>query len=245
MIKKILAGALLISCSVSYAANSIDYIGFGSQSKFSTYAQELTAALDYRPMVPAEPLGLTGFDIGVSLYNTKFNSSLNNVELSPVENSVQMMSVQAHKGLPAGIDIGVAYSVGLGGNITTLGYDISYAILDGGMAMPAVNIRYTSTTLSGVDVLSYSSSAIELGVSKGFAMLTPYASIAQVSSTVTPNSRGSIGLAMSSAALSTVNSSLLKTSFGVNVNLTAFDLLVDMTTVGDISSTSFKLGFRF
>jgi hypothetical protein len=233
---------LLSSLSVQ-AANSIDKLNFSSQEKFSDFAKDLTLALDHKPMVPAEPLGVTGFDIGVAISNTKFsNSSLNNVDLLPVENALQMLNVQAHKGLPMGFDVGAAYSVGVGGNISTLAYEVSYAILDGSVALPAVAVKYTATSLlDGVSVLSYKSSAFEIGVSKGFAILTPYAGIGLVSSTVDPD-----GANLSAATLTkVVATDVTKTYLGVNVNLTAFDLLLDVTNIGDASTTSFKLGFRF
>jgi hypothetical protein len=228
------------------AANSIDYLKFSSQEKFSDFAKDLTLALDHKPMVPAEPLGVTGFDIGVAISNTKFsNSSLNNVDLLPVANALQMLNVQAHKGLPMGFDVGAAYSVGVGGNISTLAYEVSYAILDGSVALPAVAVKYTATSLDGVSVLSYKSSAFEIGVSKGFAILTPYAGIGLVSSTVDTDGSNVDTDLISKVPLNKVTADATKTYIGVNVNLTAFDLLLDVTNIGDASTTSFKLGFRF
>jgi hypothetical protein len=235
----------LLSSLSAQAANSIDYLNFSSQEKFSDFAKDLTLALDHKPMVPAEPLGVTGFDIGVAISNTKFsNSSLNNVDLVPVANALQMLNVQAHKGLPMGFDVGAAYSVGVGGNISTLAYEVSYAILDGSVALPAVAVKYTATSLDGVSVLSYKSSAFEIGVSKGFAILTPYAGIGLVSSTVDTDG-SNVGANLSKLTLSKVTADATKTYIGVNVNLTAFDLLLDVTNIGDASTTSFKLGFRF
>lgn len=263
MLKKILFAVSMVTASNSYAINSIDYLDFDSQTDFEKFAQDLTAVLDHRSLTPANPLGVTGFDVGLGIsHTTMSNSSLANVDLdyktaalsaaangqsAPVD-SMQMLNVQIHKGLPFGIDVGAAYALSASdAPISTFAYEISYAVLSGGVALPAVNVKYTNTTMADNAQLGYKSSAFEVGVSKGLAIFTPYASLAKVSSTVTPKgtNTNAFGIGTSSVTLSTVSSSLTKTSLGVNINLVAFDLLIDMTKLGDITTYSLKTGFRF
>ena len=243
MRKLIIALGLLSSSSV-FAANSIDYLAFSSQANFKSFAEDLTAALDHKPLVPAEPLGVTGFDLGLAISNQKFSTALTQVEITPVENSLQMLTFQAHKGLPFGVDVGAAYSMGVGGNLSTLSWEVGYAILKGSVALPAVTAKYTSTSMSGTSKLSYESSAIDIGISKGFTIFTPYAGVASVSSKVSAKSSNST-LGGGPASLSSVSSSLFKTYLGVNINLGLSNLLLDMTNVGNASAYTFKYGFRF
>ncbi len=251
MIKKIILVASVLIASNAQAINSIDFLNFSSQPEFKGFAEDLTALLDHKPMVPAEPLGITGFDVGVSVTNTSMSqTSLRDIDVDYVTNSatsMQMITLHAHKGLPYDIDVGAAYSISASDDpISTFAYEISYAILSGNVALPAVNIKYTSTKLLGNSQIDYSSSAFELGVSKGFALFTPYASIATVSSTVSAKVAGKNALGVANGqTYSTVKSDLFKTSIGVNVNLTIMDLLVDMTKLGDNTSLSLKAGFRF
>ncbi|MBI4715714.1 MAG: hypothetical protein HY760_07255, partial [Nitrospirae bacterium] len=51
---------------VQAADNDIDLSGFPNvQGQFEDLTKELGLALSYLPMSPAEPLGITGFDVGV------------------------------------------------------------------------------------------------------------------------------------------------------------------------------------
>jgi len=51
---------------------------------------------------------------------------------------------------------------------------------------PAIGVRGSLTKLSGVDQLSLDTRGLDLSISKGFALLTPYAGIGRVWSTAIP-----------------------------------------------------------
>jgi hypothetical protein len=122
-------------------------------------------------------------------------------------------------------------------NIKVLGADIKYAIIEGGALFPALSVRGTYTKLSGVDDLNLNTKGLELSVSKGFAILTPYAGIGKVKVTGEPGS--------SVAGLSSEDATLSKQFLGVNINLGLMDIAVETEKTGDNTTTSAKLGFRF
>lgn len=56
--------------SLAAQADDLNNLGALSQAKFQTLSEDLTAALSYKAVAPAEPLGLTGFDIGIEVTGT-------------------------------------------------------------------------------------------------------------------------------------------------------------------------------
>ena len=68
-----LAAALLTLYAVSSNANAakdIDQVNQLAQAEFRDLSSDLGAALSYKALIPAEPLGITGFDIGVEVTAT-------------------------------------------------------------------------------------------------------------------------------------------------------------------------------
>jgi len=85
-----------------------------------------------------------------------------------------------HKGLPFGIDIGAFAAAAPDTDISLLGAEIRKAIFEGTVATPAVGIRAGFSTLQGLDSLSLQSASVDLSISKGILMLTPYAGVGYV-----------------------------------------------------------------
>jgi hypothetical protein len=91
-------------------------------------------------------------------------------------------------GLPViPIDLGIVYGTAPGSDVELIGYEIKWAILRGSTVAPAVAIRGAYTKLSGIDVFDIETKSLDLSISKGFAIFTPYAGIGQVWITSTPN----------------------------------------------------------
>jgi len=155
-----------------------------TQDAFKDLSQEAAAVLSYKNLAPAEPLGITGFDIGLESSFVSISTGNNNYwEKAFAHDAPSMLAaprLRARKGLPMGINIGAMYSSVPGSNIKLYGAEIGYAILEGGVATPALGVRGTFTKLSGVDDLDFSTTGIDLSISKGFVILTPYAGAGMV-----------------------------------------------------------------
>jgi len=233
----VLACVLSIFVQPAFAANNINLTNFGTvQADFKKFSEDMGSALSYKAVTPAEPLGMIGFDIGIEVSSTETKSLATATGNSSLT-SIVVPKLHAYKGLPLGIDVAAFYSAVPTTNITLIGGELRYAILEGGVAMPAVAIRGAVTRLTGVDQLSFNTKSVDLSVSKGFAMLTPYAGVGNVWVESTPDA--------SLAPLEKVTVQQVKTFAGVNLNLGLTNIAVEYDKTGDAASYSAKLGFRF
>jgi hypothetical protein len=239
--KKKLALVCVLGCFAqpAFAANNIDNLGALLQDEFRLFSEDLGSALSYKPITPAEPTGVTGFDLGIEVTSTEMkNSQLWAQATGSSLDSMILPKLHIHKGLPFDIDVGAFYSAVPTTNIKLYGGELRYAILDGGMAVPAIAIRGAMSKLSGVDQLDLSTSSLDISISKGFAMFTPYAGVGSVWVTSTPD-------AATTGGLTEEKFQLAKTFAGININLGITNIAVEYDKTGEAASTSVKLGFRF
>ncbi len=182
-LKKIVLSALLFSLSTTaYAAYDIN-LGPVVQPDFDNFIEEVGGLAAYRGMAPAEPGGLTGFDIGVAVSAVKINSDLwDRVTVDTDYNSdyLYIPSLRVRKGLPLNIDVGASYTGLPGSDISLLGAELQWALLEGSVATPAFALRGHYSKLLGVDDLDLQAYGVDAVVSKGFAILTPYAGVGAV-----------------------------------------------------------------
>ena len=89
-------------------------------------------------------------------------------------------TLRVHKGLPFDIDVGVSYAAVPSSNVRVIGGELRWAMLAGSTVTPAVALRASVSSLSGVDQLKLRTTGLDVSVSKGFALLTPYAGIGTV-----------------------------------------------------------------
>lgn len=241
--KKLLALLCTLGLAQPAMAASISTLNQLGQTEFRTLSEDLGAALSYKPVTPAAPLGITGFDIGVEVTQTDMSKS--SQLWSKATNGGSSVSklyvpkLHVAKGLPFGIDVAAFYSKIPTTNISLVGAELRYAILEGGLAMPAIAVRGAFTKLGGVDQLSFDTKSLDVSISKGFAMFTPYAGVGQV----WVNSKGSV-TGIGNVTLSdkfTQN----KVFVGANLNLGLTNLAAELDKTGGIQSISMKLGFRF
>ena len=153
------------------------------QGQFHDLSEQLGLAIAYRALAPAEPLGLLGFDVGVEITASKIDrneSFWTKVMPSTPPGYLPFPKLHAQKGLPFGIDVGLVYTKLPSSNIGMVGGEIKWAILKGTLATPALAIRGSYTTLTGVDQLDLSTYGADVSVSKGIAFVTPYLGVGQV-----------------------------------------------------------------
>lgn len=218
----------------AYAGNDLDNLRNLSQAEFSRLAQDFTAAASYKGVSPAEPLGIIGFDVGVEVTGAKMEHADIWKKAGADNATLYLPKVHVHKGLPFNIDVGASLAMALGSDIKLAGAEIKYAIVPGGVALPAVSVRAAATRLFGVDQLDLNTRSLELTVSKGFLNVTPYAGIGKVWGTLTPNV----------AQLRKESPDANKVFAGVNLNLGLANLAAEVDRTGGNQSVSVKLGFR-
>lgn len=218
-----------------WAANNINLSNFGAvQSDFKAFSEDMGSALSYKPITPPAPLGITGFDIGLEVTSTK----MRNLDLATNSSMTNLVVPKLHvyKGLPLNFDIGAFYSSVPTTNIKFYGGELRYAILEGGVALPAVGIRGALTKLSGVNQLALSTKSLDVSISKGFAMFTPYAGIGRVWVDSTPDA---------ASGLTKETFQQGKVFVGGNLNFGLMNFALEYDKTGSAPSYSAKLGFRF
>lgn len=215
-------------------ANSLQAL---AQSEFRDLSKELGAGVAFKGVVPAEGLGIMGFDIGVSATGFKLKDrslwrrASNNAS---VDEYVAMGGVRVHKGLPYNIDLDGFYNKA-SHDISNWGGGVRWAFIEGSTLLPAVAVRGSFSKLAGVDQVDMTTKGVDLSISKGILMFTPYAGVGKVWVTSTPK-----GVPL----LQKESFSMNRRFVGLNINL-GLNLAAELDRTGDTTSYSVKAGIRF
>lgn len=231
--------AAVLGLGLSFAANAENLNNLQSlaQGQFRLLSEDLGALFSYHGQTPAEPLGITGFDIGVAVTSADLPNFARYAGAfdAGTDAKIYLPTLRAHKGLPFGIDIGLMYAKVPSSNIKYTGGELRWAIIDGSTVLPAVAVRGSLTKMSGVDQLKLDTQGVDVSISKGILMFTPYAGIGRVRVTSTPNAGN----------LVEEKFSLNKGFVGVGLNLALLNLNFEYDKTGDVKSYSAKFGLRF
>lgn len=227
----------LCTAQLASADSSLDTLEALNQAQFVEFSENLSAATSYKSVAPSEPLGIIGFDIGVGLSSTDIDGDLFGLasDGSVDETELILARVQVQKGLPFGLDVGGSLATIPEADAMVIGGELRYAIWDGGVLHPSIGVRASYSQLQGADDLSLRSGGLEVGISKGFLVLTPYASAGIVRSRADAENADN---------LSSETFTQRKVVLGVTINLgVAVTLEVDRT--GGFRTYSAKAGLRF
>lgn len=209
-----------------------------NQVQFRALSEDLGSLAAYKPLIPSESTGITGFDLGgaagISQVKNKgeFQIATNNEDAPSTLNHV---SFRANKGLPFDFDIGGSATTVLDTNIQVYGGDVRWAAVLGGAVIPAVALRLAFSSISGVDQLELDTVSYDISLSKGFAFITPYAGLGQVQVKATPINVG----------LQAEKFNLTRVFAGANVALGLMNFIVEVDKTGDAANLGMKLGIRF
>lgn len=174
--------AIFILCSPAMAARYDIVIGEDVPDQtFRSFIREAGTLSAYRGLAPAAPQGVTGFDIGLAVSAVDLRDENWDVLLrGSAPDYLAVPRVQLRKGLPFNLDVGGFFAMVPSSNIRLWGGELQWAALDGGLTLPAVALRGHFSSLEGVSDLDLLTYGADLVVSKGFALLTPYAGIGVV-----------------------------------------------------------------
>lgn len=226
--------AVFAAITLPAAAADFERVQTLSQAEFASLAKDFTAVASYRSIAPAEPLGVAGFDIGAAVSATRLDNAAVWEKAGFEHTSVYMPTLRVQKGLPGNIDIGATFTAVPDSDIKLVGAEIKYAFASGNVALPALAIRAAATKLSGVDEFDLDTRSVELLVSKGFLMVTPYAGVGKVWGSLTAN----VGRMAKEKPEGT------KVFAGFNLNLGIADLAAEVDRIEGNQTVSVKLGLR-
>lgn len=237
--KKLLAASCLLALSQPALAGNVNIGALGGvQGDFRNVSEDLGSALSYKGLVPAESMGITGFDLGLEITQTDLakSAALWNTLTGDDISNLYVPKLHATKGLPLDIDIGAFYSAVPTTDIKLYGGELRWAFMPGSTTMPAIAVRGSMTKLTGVSQLALDTKGLDVSISKGFAMFTPYAGVGQVWTTSTPDA---------ATGLTEESFSQGKVFVGANLNFGLTNLAAEYDKTGEAQSVSLKLGFRF
>lgn len=228
--------ALAMLTSVNASASGLDNLSTLSQDQFTKLSKDLGAAAAYRGVTPGNSLGITGFDIGIELTESKIENSSSLKRAGGGDTSTLFIpKLHIHKGLPAGFDIGAFVSRISGVNASLIGAEVRYQIIEDGLTTPSVALRLSGSKATGISQVNLSTVAVDAMISKKLAFITPYAGIGSVRIASAPK----IGL------LHDVTATDSRVFVGVNMNFLTTNLALEAEKLGGVSSVSGKIGFRF
>jgi len=228
--------ALLAAFAIPAVAGDLPSLGALTQDQFRKLSEDLGAALSYKGVTPATPLGLVGFDVGVEVSATDIqNSDLFRLAGNSSPDYIVVPKLHIYKGLPWGFDIGAFVGGASEVGATVYGLDARWAILDDGVATPAVALRISGTQSSDIGSLKVATYAADLMVSKKLTIATPYLGVGVVH---TKADAGIGGLADESFNKNRVFG-------GLNLNLAIVNLAFEAEKLGDNTTLSAKAGWRF
>ena len=235
--KRLLVCAAASLASLAAFAGDVTIGNLTTQGEFRQLTEDLGAALSYKPLTPAAPLGVTGFDVGLAVTVTQLKNSAALAKAGAGDHTNLIVpTLRVNKGLPFDIDIGGMYARVPGTDISLWGGEVRYALISGNLALPAVGLRGSYTRLAGVNNFDFNTKGLDLSVSKGFAFITPYAGVGRVWVSGTPSGN---------AALSKESFGLYKAFAGINMNFGLANVALEADRTGVANTYGAKLGFRF
>ena len=193
------------------------------QNEFKDLSREIGLVISYVPLAPAEPLGTIGFDLGVEVTAARISSGDPFWKKAVADQSppdyIVIPRIHVQKGLPLGIDIGAIFSTVPGSNVTLYGGEIKWAMIRGGVIYPAVAVRGTFTTLTGVDDIDATTYSIDASISKGFGPVTPYAGVGEIWVSTSEN--------VSGLNLNDVNTGMGKFFLGTRISMLFVNIVLE------------------
>ncbi|MGH6909219.1 MAG: DUF6588 family protein [Solimonas sp.] len=188
--RRLLAVVLLMLAAPAAFADDfrVDCTGAACRQAFHEAVKDVAATLNFKVLGPAEPTGLLGLSVaGVGTYVPVENKDAWRTLSGRDIDEIGMVGGVVTKGLPAGFDVGFFYAtIPSSGGGAAYGAQLRYAILEGGVASPALAVEANYTSTNNIDDFDYNAWGADVILSKGFAFLTPYIGGGIVSATIDP-----------------------------------------------------------
>lgn len=233
--RRILAGLLLVA-TTSLHADDLDTLETLSQAQFGLLASDLAAAFSYTTLQAPEPYGVIGFDIAAEASAVRLANPASWQAAGADVSTLVVTRVSATKGLPLGFDIGGFVSTTPGAKMRGYGAQLRYALLEGGVATPAIGLRAAVTRLDGVEQLDYRTHSLDLALSKGIGPLTPYAGFGRVWASAMP---------VAETMLLDEDISQNRAFAGVRLAFVVLELTLEAQRTGETTGYAAKFGVAF
>ncbi len=213
---------LLVLCTFAAAAHGSenDALARLIQPDFRALSQGLGAALSYRGSVHARQ-SLAAQQLGGGFAGPQFNS-----ELSATQAVFRS----------DWFDIGGFHSALPRTSISLTALDLKFRVVEGGAHRPSFDLGGSMARLDGTERLEFNSRGLDLTISQGFSLATPYAGIGRV----WVDSRPDQGLALESEHFF-----MDKYFIGARFELGLADVALEADRTGSDTTIGARFGLRF
>jgi opacity protein-like surface antigen len=239
--KKIAAMVMLVSAASFTQAKDIEFTDVITQEDFTEFTKEFGTALLFNPMATAEPLGITGFDVSLETVFTDISDDKafwkKLVDDNDPYSYLPVPRLHVQKGLPFNIDVGAMFTAVPDSNIKLWGLEAKYAIFEGSMLTPALSVRASYSQLQGVDDIDADTLSLDILVSKGFLMFTPYAGASFTKLNASENSE--------LVTLDDVSETGYRALAGVQFSPFPLLIINGEISFGEVTQYGLKIGVRF
>ena len=209
-----------------------------TQGDFASASKDIIAITSYKALGPAEADGVTGFSVGAyGSYSATGDKAAWQRLVGDDVKGVGMVGLSARKGLPFGVDLGAMYSQVPGTDAKLYGGEVRWAPWPGGVATPAIAVRGSYVKLTGEDDLKADAQTVDVSISKGFLLVTPYAGIGYVWGSVNPSDNF--------VALDTENVEKARFFAGARIALGFLQLTPEYEKLGDNDVYNLRLSVGF
>lgn len=220
-------------------------------------SKNMAAIFAHRGLAPAETLGggVGGFEIGLNVASVDLDTAplKDLVESVPGQtlegkydvSSVPVPALSAAVGFPVlPLDLSVTYLPSVAGtNMLTV--EAKYAVIEGGVVMPAVSLSANYASATFADTFDVTSYGADVTISKGFGVgvkFVPFAGVGYVSSKMEINDKAK---PTATSVKTSYDSTATKLLAGASIQLGLFNIVGQWDKIGDYSAYSAKLGLKF
>ena len=148
-----------------------------TSTQFADFSAAAADAIAFPWLAPAAPTGLAGFEVVATTGGPRISTDAawwHAIDSRLVAGVWPGQRLIVRKGLPLGFDVGA--QVGTLAGERFWGAEGRWAIVDGGAVTPAVALRASYERFANAPY-QVSAAEVQLGISKGFAVVTPYGAI--------------------------------------------------------------------
>lgn len=229
------AATVFAASSPNGHAGDFDGVRQLSQDAFLRLSKDVASLTALPALSPGTTLDLLGVDIGIEAGVGKAQNESEWRRAGGGSTNVVSPRVTIHKGLLAGFDVGA--SLGLAGNtgMQTVGGILRYRLVESGALSPGVTLRLTGGREYGGSALTMRSLGADLTIAKPLVLITPYVGAGTVRTQV----------AAPGTALAGVTVNRTRTFLGFDARLALASLAVEVERIGEVTTMSGKIGFRF
>lgn len=238
--RRTIAAIVLAGAAFPAAAKDVEITCNGCQAAFNSIAEDLVATIDYKGLGPAEATGVTGIGVGVVMSYVPVDVDQDWQAVTGQDFSgLGLVGIQVTKGLPLDIDLGAFYTTVPGTNVDVYGAEFRYAILAGSTVSPALALRGSYVTVTGIDSFELQSTGVDLALSKGFGPITPYVGVGYVMGEADPaQTYRDPPYSLQKAEVEDT-----KAFIGARISIGLFEFTPEVGQVGDNITYSARLGF--